>query len=67
MPTAIDRRALDGLRRDGARLIEVLPAAEYQDEHIPGAVNIPLRGLDARAVESFDRNAALVVYCWDAL
>jgi rhodanese-related sulfurtransferase len=24
----------------------VLPAAEYEDEHLPGAINIPLKELD---------------------
>jgi rhodanese-related sulfurtransferase len=41
---------VDSLRRDdvrqlmaqGAQLVEVLPAAEYDGEHVPGAVNVPL-------------------------
>jgi rhodanese-related sulfurtransferase len=41
MPGRID---LDGLREllaRGAQLVEVLPAAEYTDEHLPGAINLP--------------------------
>lgn len=29
----------------GAQLVEVLPAKEFDDEHLPGAVNIPLAEL----------------------
>jgi rhodanese-related sulfurtransferase len=27
--------------------VEVLPPAEYAEEHLPGAVNLPLKQLDA--------------------
>ena len=37
------RRLLDA----GAQLVEVLPAPEYAEMHLPGAVNIPLKTLDA--------------------
>ena len=32
----------------GAQLVEVLPEAEYVEEHLPGALNIPIKMLDAR-------------------
>ncbi len=35
------RELLDG----GARLVEVLPREEYEEEHIAGAINIPLKEL----------------------
>ena len=57
------KRRLD----DGAQLVEVLPAAEYADEHLPGAINIPLKELDATSVEPLDRSRPVVVYCWDGL
>ena len=42
MPTPIDRDELQRLRNeDDAQLVEVLPADEFEDEHLPGAVNIP--------------------------
>jgi hypothetical protein len=44
MPTPIDRDALQRLLvEQQAQLVEVLPAAEYEDEHLPGAINIPLK------------------------
>lgn len=51
----------------GAQLVEVLPEAEYRDEHLPGAINIPLKRLDAESASQLDRSKAVVVYCWDAL
>jgi rhodanese-related sulfurtransferase len=64
VPREIDREELERLR-DGAQLVEVLPATEYEEEHIPGAVNIPLRDIeDAHA--RLDPNRPVIVYCWDS-
>lgn len=57
------RRLLD----DGAQLVEVLPAGEYTEMHLPGAVNIPLKTLDAATTTGLDRERPVIVYCWDAL
>jgi rhodanese-related sulfurtransferase len=54
---------LDG----GAQLVEVLPEEEYDEEHLPGAINIPLKTLDADATASLDKGSPVVVYCWDYL
>jgi rhodanese-related sulfurtransferase len=51
----------------GAQLVEVLPPAEYNELHLPGAVNIPLKTLDAQRTAALDRARAVVVYCWDGL
>jgi rhodanese-related sulfurtransferase len=51
----------------GAQLVEVLPEPEFTDEHLPGAINIPLKQLDAQTTASLDRSRAVVVYCWDGL
>ncbi len=65
--TSIDYSALRGLLRDGAQLVEVLPAGEYLEMHLPGAVNIPLKTLDAATTAGLDRDRPVVVYCWDGL
>ena len=57
------RELIDG----GAQLVEVLPAEEFAEEHIPGAINIPLKTLDARSTASLDKSNPVVVYCWDYL
>lgn len=67
MPTGIDLAQLKRLLDEGAELIEVLPEAEYAEEHLPGATNIPLKRLDADAAAQLDRSRPVVVYCWDGL
>jgi rhodanese-related sulfurtransferase len=52
---------------DGAQLVEVLPANEYAEEHLPGAISVPLKQLDASTTAELDKRKAIVVYCWDAL
>jgi rhodanese-related sulfurtransferase len=67
MPTGIDLAKLQELRDAGAQLVEVLPAAEYAEEHLPGAVSIPLKQLDAASAGRLDPARPVVVYCWDSL
>ncbi len=44
MPRPIDRDELQRLvAEQEAQLVEVLPASEYEQEHITGAINIPLK------------------------
>lgn len=67
MPTDIDLDELDRLLVDGALLVEVLPQGEYDEEHLPDAISIPLRSLTAESVAHLDRASPVVVYCWDSL
>jgi len=67
VPTDIDLAEFDRLLAAGAQLVEVLPVDEYKEEHLPEAINIPLRELDTEAVASLDRERPVVVYCWDSL
>jgi rhodanese-related sulfurtransferase len=66
MPTGIGRDELRKLTGDGAQLVEVLPAEDYEWAHLPGAVNVPLKELDARLGE-LDRSRPVIVYCNDTL
>ena len=61
----IDREELERLIDDGAQLVEVLPREEYEEEHLPGAINIPLKDLDAGSVGVLDQDRPVVVYCYD--
>ena len=56
---------LDG----GGQLLEVLPREEYEEQHLPGAVSLPLKELDADAVAvaGLSRDKAAIVYCWDSI
>ena len=65
MPTEIDREEVQRLLGEGAQLVEVLPAAEYREEHLPGAVSIPLKELDRAAVAQLERERPVIVYCHD--
>lgn len=67
MPTSIDLAALKRLLDADAQLVEVLPQDEYAEEHLPGAINIPLKALDATTAEPLDRSRPVVVYCYDGL
>ena len=67
MPTSITRRELVQLVAVGAQLVEVLPEAEYAEEHLPGAINLPLRQLIADTAGQLDGGRPVIVYCWDAL
>ena len=63
MPTSIWRDEVQRLiREETALLIEVLPTAEYQDEHIEGAINIPLKRLNRETTSHLDRARPIIVY-----
>ena len=66
MPTEIDRNRVQSLVAQGAQLVEVLPADEYAEDHLPGAISIPLARLDTEAVTTLDRSRPVIVYCWDS-
>jgi phage shock protein E len=65
MPEAIDRERVQELLRAGAQLVEVLPAEEYADEHLPGAINLPLKELNVQTAAPLDRTRPVIVYCYD--
>ena len=66
MLAAIDRDEVARLlREERAQLVEVLPADEYADEHLPGAINIPLKLLDANTAGQLDPARPVIVYCYD--
>ena len=67
MPVKVEIDRLRELLDAGAQLVEVLPQEEYDEEHLPGAINIPLKTLDAQTTETLDRRNPVVVYCWDYL
>jgi rhodanese-related sulfurtransferase len=66
MPKGIDRHEVQRLIAAGAQLVEVLKPEEYEKEHLPGAINLPLRSLDSKTTAALDRNRPVIVYCWDS-
>ena len=65
MPREVNRQELQRLVGTGAQLVEVLPSEEYAEDHLPGAINLPLRRVDAEAERVLDRGRPVIVYCWD--
>jgi len=54
------------LMTEGAQLVEVLPGDEYEDEHLPGAINIPLKEMARVAPNRLDPDRPVIVYCYDS-
>jgi rhodanese-related sulfurtransferase len=67
MPEEIEIDEIRPLLDAGAQLVEVLPQAEYEEEHLPGAINIPLKQMTGEAVAGLEKDRAVIVYCWDYL
>jgi rhodanese-related sulfurtransferase len=65
MPQEADRHQVQRLIKDGAQLVEVLPAPEYREEHLAAAINIPIKRLTAETTKQLDRSRPVIVYCWD--
>ena len=49
----------------GAQLVDVLGEDEFEHDRLPGAINIPLKQLDATSAARLDRNRPVLVYCND--
>lgn len=64
MAELIDREQVQRMVKQGAQLVEVLPAKEYAEDHLPGAISHPLRRLH-READRIDRGRPVIVYCWD--
>ena len=64
-PVPIERARLQELIAAGAQLVEVLPREEYDERHLPGAINLPLKALNRETVMQLDRSQPVVVYCHD--
>ncbi len=63
MVTKIWRDEVQRLLRDeGGQLVEVLPPPEFKDEHIEGAINIPLKDLDEETTSGLDKDRPVIVY-----
>ena len=67
MSRQLETEAVQRLVDQGALLLEVLPQASYEAEHLPGACNIPLEQLTDESVDQagLDRNRTTIVYCYD--
>ena len=66
MAQEVDREGVRRLMEHGAQIVDVLPAQEYGEDHLPGAINLPLRRIEAEARRVLDPSRPVIVYCWDS-
>jgi rhodanese-related sulfurtransferase len=67
-PRPIGRDAVRQLvASEAAQLVEVLPRDEYDEEHLPDAIHLPLKSLTAQSAAVLDTTRPVIVYCWDRL
>ena len=63
MPASIDRQEVQLLmKEEAAQLVEVLPSQEYLDEHIQGAINLPLKRLNRETAGRLNQARPIIVY-----
>lgn len=66
MAKRIDALQARELLEHGVQLVDVLPRSIYDEEHLPGAISLPLERLDRRAADAaLDPERAIIVYCFD--
>lgn len=61
-----DRQMVKELMARGAQVVEVLPREEFEEDHLPGAIHLPLRKIETEARGRLDSSTPIVVYCWDS-
>jgi len=61
-----DRQKVQELMDRGAQVVEVLPLEEFEEDHLPGAIHLPLRKIETEARRRLDPSKPTVVYCWDS-
>ena len=65
MTVLITRDELEAaIANDEVTLVDALPASYFEQQHLPGAVNLYVEEAAARAAEVLpDKSAAIVTYC----
>jgi rhodanese-related sulfurtransferase len=67
MPHEVQERTeVQALINRAVQIVEVLGPEEFAEDHLPGAINIPLRKIDAEARTRLDPSRPVLVYCWDS-
>ena len=66
MAQQIGRERVRRLMEQGAQIVDVLPAQEYGEDHLPGAINLTLRRIEAEASRVLDPHRAVLVDCADS-
>jgi hypothetical protein len=64
-PTDVSLAEAQHLISHGAQLVETLPANEFDEEHLPGAISVPLKKLTSDRASKLDPARQVVLYCWN--
>ena len=67
MPKEAFRDDVRRMIEQGARIVDVLPREEYEEAHLRGAINIPIKELNRETTAGLDRATPVIVYCHDYL
>ncbi|HVL51499.1 MAG TPA: rhodanese-like domain-containing protein [Actinomycetota bacterium] len=62
----LQRQEVRELMEKGVQLVEVLPPGEFDEDHLPGAINLTLARIETEAATTLDRTRPIIVYCWDS-
>ncbi len=65
MPKDIERDEVQRLMQNGARVVEVLPHADYDQFHLPGALSIPLETITRETTAQLTKDQPIITYCHD--
>ncbi len=65
MPTGITREDVQRMIREGVQLVDPLSEAEYAEEHLPGAINVPQWILNKETTAHLRKDQPVIVYCYD--
>ena len=53
------------LQNQGAQVVEVLSRKQFDEQHIPGAISLPLSKFKSSGLAKLDKARPVIVYCWD--
>ncbi len=56
-------KSLSEMIKNGAKIVDVRSTEEFEDEHFPGAVNIPVNEIQKRMPELGEKEAPIIMYC----
>jgi rhodanese-related sulfurtransferase len=65
MPQDIQRAEVQRLVQGGAQLLDVLPRADFEEFHLPGAINLPLAHIRRDSMGDLQKQKPTVTYCYD--
>jgi rhodanese-related sulfurtransferase len=65
MVARVDAVQAERLIAEGIRTIDVLPVEVFRKVHLPGAKSLPLEMFEPSQVDSYEKSAPLLVYCFD--